>query len=60
MDNKCLFKVKYGQQCNNAENLIQNKDQSRINSIISASNIYRDDNYKYLVGKLHQNPKLKI
>ncbi len=31
-----------------------------INSIISASDIYRDDKYNYLVAHLEKNPELKI
>ena len=60
MEYKCIFKAKYDQECKHSKKLIQNKDQSRINSIISASSIYGDDKYNYLVGQLDQNPELKI
>lgn len=60
MEGKCLFKFRYGSECNDSQPGQTNKGRARIDSIIKASKIYLDDLHVELEQNLRDNEQLTI
>ena len=58
MDQNCIFQFKY--DCKHLGNCAQNKDSKRIENIIRASKIYKDDLHTTLEHQLSSNAELKV
>ena len=60
MEVKCLFKFRYGSECDDSQPCSSNKGRARIDSIIKASKIYLDDLHVGLEQNLTDNEQLTI
>ena len=57
---KCLFKFRYGPECDNSKPCSSNKGHARIDSIIKASKVYRDDLHVELEQKVEEDETLTV
>ena len=57
---ECIFSLNYEANCKKNEQLSQNRDKRRIESIIKASNMREDTLQKKLVSLLENDPELKV
>ena len=60
MENECIFKFKYEEECPESERLSQNQGPARIHSIITASKLYQDGLHEKLENGLSSNPSLRV
>lgn len=60
MEEKCLFKFRYGSECDDSKRCSSNKGRARIESIINASKLYMDNLHVDLELKLAENEQLTI
>lgn len=60
MDEKCIFKFRYGDDCVDTDRCSQNSGPSRIHSIIKASKSYKDDLHIELENQFQQNENLTV
>lgn len=60
MEGKCIFKFRYGSECDDSKPCSSNKGRARIDSIIKASKIYRDDLHFGLEKQIAGNEHLTI
>lgn len=60
MDEACIFKFRYGSECNDASPCSQNSGKSRIQTIINASMVYGDSLHINLEKQIAEKEDLKI
>ena len=58
MEGKCIFKFRYGTECNDKVACSSNKGKPRIISIINASKLYDDELHITLQQQLSENEQL--
>ena len=60
MEGKCIFKFRYGTECNDKVACSSNKGKPRIISIINASKLYDDELHITLQQQLSENEQLSV
>ena len=55
-----MFKFRYVSECDNSKPCTSNKGQARIDSIIKASKVYRDDLYVELEQQIEEDENLTV
>ena len=55
-----MFKFRYGSECDNSKPCSSNKGRARIDSIVKASNIYRDDLHVELEQQVEEDENLTV